>query len=48
MKELIVICTSWEAALTGLLTAYCASKLGYKIIISEKNNNIRINKGTHY
>jgi 2-octaprenyl-6-methoxyphenol hydroxylase len=25
-------------ALTGLLTAYCASRLGYKIIISEKKN----------
>ena len=25
-------------ALTGLLTAYCASDLGYKIIISEKKN----------
>ena len=27
-------------ALTGLLTAYCASQLNYKIIISEKKKKI--------
>ena len=33
-------------ALTGLLTAYCASELGYKIIISEKKGNTAKSKKT--
>ena len=36
MKELKCDLHIVGAALTGLLTAYCASKLNYKIIISEK------------
>ena len=38
MKELSCDIHIIGGALTGLLTAYCASKLGYKIIITEKNN----------
>ena len=37
MKELNCDLHIVGGALTGLLTAYCASGLGYKIIISEKN-----------
>ena len=35
MKELNCDLHIVGAALTGLLTAYCASNLGYKVIISE-------------
>ena len=36
MKELNCDLHIVGAALTGLLTAYCTSNLGYKVIISEK------------
>ena len=35
-------------ALTGLLTAYCASQLNYKIIISEKEKNYIKPKKSHF
>ena len=38
MKELNCDLHIVGGALTGLLTAYCASCLGYSIIISEKKN----------
>ena len=38
MKELTCDIHIVGGALSGLLTAYCASDLGYKIIISEKKN----------
>ena len=40
MKELKCDLHIVGGALTGLLTAYCASGLGYKIIVSEKKNII--------
>ena len=44
MKELNCDLHIVGGALTGLLTAYCVSSLGYKIIISEKKNIILYNK----
>ena len=41
MKELNCDLHIVGGALTGLLTAYCISKFGYNIIISEKNNIIK-------
>ena len=38
MKELNCDLHIVGGALTGLLTAYCASSLGYKIVVSERNN----------
>ena len=38
MKELSCDLHIVGGALTGLLTAYCASSLGYKIILSERKN----------
>ena len=38
MKELNCDLHIVGGALTGLLTAYCASSLGYKIIVSERKN----------
>ena len=42
MKELSCDLHIVGGALTGLLTAYCASSLGYKIILSERKN-IKLN-----
>ena len=44
MKELNCDLHIVGGALTGLLTAYCVSSLGYKIVISEKKNIILHNK----
>ena len=44
MKELNCDLHIVGAALTGLLTAYCTSNLGYKVIISEKKNITLNNK----
>ena len=38
MKELSCDLHIVGGALTGLLTAYCVSHLGYKIIVSERKN----------
>ena len=44
MKELKCELHVVGGALTGLLTAYCASQLNYNIIISEKKNYIKFKK----
>ena len=44
MKELSCDLHIVGGALTGLLTAYCVSSLGYKIVLSERKNNMLGNK----
>ncbi len=44
MKELSCDLHIVGGALTGLLTAYCVSSLGYKIIVSERKNIMQDNK----
>jgi len=46
MKELSCDLHIVGGALTGLLTAYCASSLGYKIVLSERKNITLDNKKT--